>query len=166
LQNPEWLKKLPVEKIEALAKEYGLEHDLLLAICWHESRGLQWVTRYEAKTEKYVQFYNEHASQLMISSETEKLAQMHSYGLPQIMGFVVRDYGFKGYLNQLCFEPSKALQYMCIHIKKIMQRFGGEESDIIAAYNFGRPSKVNGMYVNQKYVDAVSSHLRELRKLV
>ena len=89
-------------------------------------------------------------------SPTERVGQMCSWGLMQVMGAVAREYGFKGYFPQLC-DPVVGLRYGCLHVTKFRAKYG-QWSDVIAAYNAGSPRREPTnpwSYVNQFYVNKV-----------
>jgi hypothetical protein len=162
---PDWYFEMPYHEIEQKAEEHGVDPLLLAAICQHESGGIHWRTRFEPGCrEKYLQSHREHADWLGISHETERVAQMHSYGIAQVMGWLARSQGFRGYLVQLAADPALCLDHACIYLKSLMRRYP-EESDWISAYNWGHVKKTpGGFYMNQKwYVDKVHYWLEQLR---
>ena len=151
--------------IQQVALVEGIDPDLLTAICKHESAFEPLAIRYEPGW-KYFYFPREYAEKLNISVETERALQACSFGLCQVMGAVMRERGFEGPLVQCFVDPSLALKFGAKHLKAFLQRYDTEE-DAIAAYNAGSPRKTaGGMYVNQRYVDVVSTTLRALRALI
>lgn len=165
--KPEWYLKLPIEIIKSICTDFRLDMNLVAAICQHESVGVNYKTRYEANTpDSYLQFYRDYASKLEISHNTERLAQMHSHGLMQVMGYNIRHYGFQGYLSEICANPDLAIYYGCRHLRYLSEKCHSED-EIVSAYNFGHVSRTKGgMFLNQKtYVDKVYFYLRELRRL-
>lgn len=165
MAKPEWFNKLPLAPIEYATKRYGLDFNLVCAIIQHESGGVPFKTRYEAHTDKYVMHPRDYASKLGISAETETVAQKHSYGLMQLMGYCARELSFDDYLVKLC-NPEIGLEFSCRKLKKIFQwSLVREESDAIAAWNWGNPAKdKTGMYKAQHYLNKVNALLYELRK--
>lgn len=166
MSYPAWYYDLPTELFHDKGEEHGIDPLLLAAIAKHESGGVTWRTRYEPGTkDQYLHFYRAHAERLGISQETERVAQMHSYGLMQVMGWLARAQGFKGYLGELCGEPALCVEHACILIKSLMRRYH-DETDWISAYNWGHVRKTpGGLYANQKtYVDPVCHWLDELRR--
>lgn len=153
--------------IKAQAEENGLDADLVRAIVNKESSWNQWAMRFEPvvyASGKYLLTPDKYASRLLISIETEKVAQSCSWGPMQVMGFLARELGFFGELTKLTM-PDFGIKYGCQQLKRLSQRYG-EESDVISAYNQGNARKTaGGMYENQKYVDDVHSNLIKLRKI-
>lgn len=132
------------ELIERKAEKYGLPWPLVMAVVDVESSGNPWAYRYEP------------AYQWLVGqglTPTEQMAQRTSWGLMQVMGAVAREYGFKGWLTELC-QPDVGLEYGCRHLKRYADRYRNW-LDAIAAYNAGSPRKAGDVYVNQSYVDKV-----------
>lgn len=150
--------------IKEAAHEQGIDENLYLAICRHESSLNPLAMRYEPFW-RYFYFVREYADQIGITVETEQVLQSCSFGLCQIMGSVAREHGFKGNLALLIADPKTALIQGAVHLKSFLQKYGNE-ADAIAAYNQGSNRKTDGgMYQNQTYVDAVIKILADLRKL-
>lgn len=101
--------------------------------------------------------YESHYRWLVGKEETlsigELLGQKHSWGLMQVMGAVAREYGHKGPFTDL-WEPSLNLKYGMMHLRKLYRRHQ-HWPDTIAAYNAGTPTKIDGRYKNQTYVNKV-----------
>jgi len=136
------------------------------AICTVESSLNPLAMRYEPAW-NYLYFPREHASRLAITADTETQLQKFSYGLCQIMGSVAREHGFVDSLGMLIAKPELTLRYGAKHLAKFSWKYGGNESDIAAAYNAGSVRKTNGgLYVNQQYVDKVDQELRRLRTMI
>ena len=151
--------------IKEVAQAEGLDEKLLQAICTVESSLDPYAVRYEPAY-KYTVSPREWASQMRLSVETEEVLQKTSYGLAQIMGGVMREYGFSGKLQTCLLNPKIPLTYSAKHLKNYLRRYGSEV-EAIASYNAGSPRKTpGGMFVNQTYVDKVDRELRKLRTLV
>jgi len=151
--------------IQSVAQAEGLDERLLLAICTIESSLNPYAVRYEPAY-KYTVSPRDWASKMRLSVETEECLQKFSYGLAQIMGGVMREYGFSGNLQTCLLNPKVSLTYSAKHLKNYLRRHGSEV-EAIAAYNAGSPRKTSGgMFVNQSYVDKVDRELRKLRALV
>ena len=158
------------EIVEDIALELKLDPDLITAIIMVESSGNPWAVRYEP-TYKYTLPDNEirvYAEAANCSFETLKMLQKCSFGPMQIMAAIAYDeYGFRGYPTELC-DFEKGVYYGASHLKKFIGRYH-LESDAISAYNAGSVRKKEGptgfLYANERYVDEVSRHLRELRKI-
>ena len=165
MNDAKWLSKLPLDLISAASVKHGLDAAVVAAIVWHESKGVALKTRAEVRQsqDKYLVNYRDFAERLGISETTEKVAQQHSWGLMQIMGYVARELGHMGYLTEL-LQPELNLRYGCMKLKKLYQKYGND-GDVISSYNQGGPYRTpGGMYFNQKeYVDVVSKYLRELQ---
>jgi hypothetical protein len=151
--------------IRSESERSGVDANLLRALAEQESGGIQWKTRYELQSSRYVTATWEYASRLGITSETERTAQMHSYGVWQMMGFLAREMGYQDYLIKLC-DPTVLLPLVCKHLKHLAQHYPDEPS-VISAYNQGSPRKTpGGQFENaSSYVDPVCRRLRELRSL-
>ena len=134
--------------ILAIAPQFSLAPNLVRAICEVESSFNPWAYRYEPQY-KYL------VGDKLTMSETERIGQMCSWGLMQVMGGVARESGFRGYLPQLC-DPNIGLNYGCKHLAKFFTKYLNWP-DAIASYNAGSPRKnlADGGYVNQVYVDRV-----------
>lgn len=137
--------------IKLMAKDFDLPWELIEALATVESSLNPWALRYEPQY-KYLYLLDDR-SQL---SPTERVGQMCSWGLMQVMGAVAREHGFRGYFPQLC-DPVVGLRYGCLHVTKFRAKYG-QWSDVIAAYNAGSPRREptnQGAYVNQFYVNKV-----------
>ncbi len=137
--------------IKLMARDFDLPWELIEAFATVESSLNQYAMRYEPQY-KYL-YLLDNQSQL---SPTERVGQMCSWGLMQVMGAVAREHGFRGYFPQLC-DPIVGLRYGCLHVTKFKAKYG-QWSDVIAAYNAGSPRRDQtnpGAYVNQFYVNKV-----------
>lgn len=138
---------MPEDLIKAAATVHNLPWSLVFAICEIESSMNTYAMRYEPQY-KYL------VGQPLEMSPTERVGQMISWGLMQVMGAVAREAGFQGSFPQLC-EPMMGLEYGCRHLRKFQDRWQNWQ-DSIASYNAGNPRKMpNGLYFNQGYVDRV-----------
>jgi soluble lytic murein transglycosylase-like protein len=116
----------------------------VLAICTVESNGNPWAYRHEPGYR-----WITGAS----ISHSERMGQMMSWGLMQVMGAVAREHGFKGWFPQLC-DPVVGLSYGMKHLQKYWAKHQNWP-DTIASYNAGHPVMVEGVYRNQEYVNKV-----------
>lgn len=133
--------------ISALSYQHELPANLVRAVCQVESSMNPWAIRHEPGWKYYI------GDQLNMSL-TERFAQSTSWGLMQVMGSVAREYGFAGWLPELC-DPPVGLLYGCRHLKKFYDKYQNYP-DTIASYNAGSPRKLGeNLYVNQKYISAV-----------
>jgi soluble lytic murein transglycosylase-like protein len=147
-----------MEAISVWAKKYKLDPNLVRAIIHVESGAGIWKTRFEPETERYVLEPHLYAKKLGISIYTEQMAQMHSYGLMQIMGFVAREHGYDDYLSKLTWDWKKNLELGCIHLSRFKKRWP-TFPDYVSAYNQGSPKKVGDQYKNADYVKKVLTRL-------
>lgn len=135
--------------IKSTAIEFGLSWELVHAICVVESSMDPYSFRHEPQY-KYL-YHRDPSSSL---SPTERIGQMCSWGLMQVMGAVAREHGFTGHFPRLC-DPQVGLRYGCLHLSKFQAKYSNV-LDVIASYNAGSPRRADGEgYVNQKYVDKV-----------
>jgi hypothetical protein len=146
----------------------GIDENLILSIIEQESGGIYRRTRFEAGSVqlKYLFHARDYASVLGITEQTEAVAQCHSYGLMQMMGYVARETGFDGYFSELSESPDLQLKYAGKKLKLLFHRYS-DEMDVISAWNLGSAIRTTGgLYLNEKaYVDPVADHLRDLRAL-
>jgi soluble lytic murein transglycosylase-like protein len=150
---------------KAEADKQGLDRDFVSAIISAESSWNPWVVRHEPLY-TYLYCPRECASKFGIpSATTETFMQKTSFGLMQVMGAVAREAGFDRWLTEL-LQPEIGLQYGCMHLKKQLARYGGDEMKAAASYNHGSAQMTSGrLFVNQWYVDRVHAKLLELRRL-
>jgi soluble lytic murein transglycosylase-like protein len=158
---PEFLLALPVDLIRKNALTHNVPWDVLAAIVSVESGGNAKAMRYEPGY-KWLVNPAQYAASLNISHNTEIELQKFSCGLCQIMGATLRDMGYHG---PLPLVDADANLFWGAKYLRILSNRGYDESQMISAYNAGSPKKLNGMFVNQKYVDKVYARLIELRKI-
>lgn len=153
--------------IKKYAEFFGLDPDLIRAICKKESNYNPWAIRFEPvvyANGNYLITPAAYASRLLISVETEKVMQSCSIGAMQVMGFLARELGYYGELTKLC-APDFGIKYGCTQLKRLFQKYG-DEAEVISAYNQGSPRKSpGGQFLNFQYVDAVHTNLIALRKI-
>lgn len=153
--------------IRHTAENHGLPPSLVKAIVRVESAGETWAMRYERgyrwlwDNEKKQPYRGDPDLIMPIlgaSVQTELVGQKTSWGLMQIMGAVAREYGFREpFLSSLC-EPQHGLEYGCIHLARLRDRFLDNHGweGVAAAYNAGSPRYKAGNFVNQVYVDKIA----------
>lgn len=159
-----WAAHFPWDPIRAAAGARGLDALLVGAFVGQESEGVALKTRYE-KNYQWVVKPDVYAASLGITVATEMLAQMHSYGLMQIMGGTARSLGFNGYLAQLV-DPAVGLHWACDYLSLLKAKYG-KIQDVIASYNAGSPRDVapaDGIVDNHAYVDGVLAKYAELQR--
>jgi hypothetical protein len=157
---PEYIVKLPMNLIYCAASDYKLNTFLVAAIVVVESGGGTHKTRFEP-TYPYLYGVEKYAKILQITQETEKVHQMTSWGLMQVMGSTARWQGYEEDLPNLC-RPTVGLRQGCLYLRQLVTKYGNV-TDAIAAYNAGSPRKdSSGRYLNQGYVDKVEQIFRQL----
>ena len=170
--------------IGSSALYYKIDEKIVKSIIVVESSGKTYAQRYEpnyiylwdCKSQKpymlsnrskipddfYAQAKNGSA---MSTRETEFHGQKTSWGLMQVMGAVAREYGFDGYLAELCI-PNIGIDYGCRHFSSYVKRYRHSQTalhDAIAAYNAGSAVRMDdGKYRNQVYVDKVLFQLTKI----
>jgi len=160
MEPPKWLESLPLQVIEAAAKEHGLSWKLLAAIANQESAGQPYAVRYEPKW-KY--FYNPgfYAKKNAVTVETERTCQMMSWSYCQIMGAVARELGYEGPMPRLC-DATLNFKFAALKLVSIMKKFPAMDS-AISAYNAGTPQKgSDGKFLNQHYVSNVIGFIDQI----
>lgn len=149
--------------IVAAATRAGVDPDLACAIAKVESSYNPWAIRFEPKW-SYPYDVAACALKTGVTAETEGTLQACSWGLMQIMGAVAREMGFDETMPALC-DPDRAVLYGCLHLKRFLTRYAGDEPSAIAAYNAGSARKgPDGRFVNQDYVDRVTRELATIRR--
>lgn len=141
-------------KIILHAQAHGVDPYLMAGIIQVESEGKMFAVRYEPKY-KWFSSPGEHASANGTTIETETELQKFSFGLCQIMGGTLRDLGHKAPLPQ-AFDPEVNLEFGAKLLENLMKKYP-DVKDVISAYNAGSPRKIGGDYVNQGFVDAVTT---------
>lgn len=142
---------------EEIAKPYGLDPRLVIAIAKVESSLEPSVVRFEPAW-AYHWRVTEFAKSLNISRNTEKTLQAMSWGLMQVMGTVARELGYKDMLTKL-IKPRTNIRLGCLQLVKLFDRYD-DKIKVIAAYNAGSARKgSDGKFVNQEYVDKVLRNL-------
>jgi len=149
-----------VALITDIAVSKALDVNLCLAIAYVETGLDPTKVRFEPNWE-YLVNPARYSQVLGITVETEMQLQRFSYGPLQIMGSNARVLGYNGMLTLLSQSPLGAM-YGVKFIQTLKKKFT-DEKDVISSYNQGQPTKINGSYKNQNYVDKVCNRLRELR---
>ena len=138
--------------IKLSANAYGIDEDLLFAICEVESNFDPKATRYEPHYHwlyKPSSFVDENWT-----IEEEKRCQKTSWGLMQVMGGVLREYGYRGHIDNIINHIADQLYYGCAHLKKKLDKYGLKLG--ILSYNSGSPIKgADGEYINIHYYNKV-----------
>lgn len=153
------MKYLFQTAIEAAARKYGLDPDLVAAFCYVESSFRPEAVRYEpAFQKKYIDVNHKYQD----TPEATRRLLASSLGIMQVMGVVAVEYGLE--ITQLSWLTSLdvGLDYGCRHLARYMNKYGLD--DAIAAYNAGTPRRnKNGIYRNQGYIDKVLKEFSEFK---
>lgn len=142
-----YLKPEIISIVGDAAQKHGLDFWTLVAQVERESSGNPLAMRWEPG---YRWFY---PPGTIPSDEQEKLFQMTSWGLLQIMGATARELGYREPAtlwpsSPLKLDPVTALDLGCVYLKKMLTRWGGATRDGLSAYNAGHPTANNyGNYV-------------------
>jgi soluble lytic murein transglycosylase-like protein len=145
------------ELINEYADQYGIPRKIVYGVCKKESAFDQFACRFEPAYRWLFQYDKVHPP--ICSHDTEKILQMTSIGLMQVMGGVYREYGYKGWLSALFASPEQQIMYGCRHLAGKIKKYGLTKG--IAAYNSGSPIMINGRLKNQDYVDDVLAFAEE-----
>jgi soluble lytic murein transglycosylase-like protein len=153
-----------IAAIKKAATAEGIDPEVYLAICTVESSLNPFALRYEPAY-RYTTRCADWASNFHITPTTEEALQRFSYGASQIMGGVLREYGYGKHLALWIADLEAPIIYGAKHLKKFMIRYPTLE-EAVASYNAGSPRRTPGMmFENQVYVDKVFRELRALQKL-
>ncbi len=153
-----------------------IDGDIILAMIEVESGGNPWQVRFERLYRWLweIEYKSQHwrattklLDGIMPSASTlwtEITAQRTSWGLLQIMGSTAREWGMKGWLTQLLI-PQINLEYGIRFFRHLVERYQGNVTDAVAAYNQGSNKRgEDGNYMNQKHVDKVLAVMERYRE--
>lgn len=142
------------------SKTFSLDEKLIKAVVLAESEGQPFKNRHE-KNWTYFKDVDIWAQKRCVTEITERMNQMSSWGLMQVMGSVARELGFDRDLPELCI-PQVGVYFGSMKLRKLSDKYHNPY-DMIASYNAGRPVLTSvGHYKNQSYVDKVCSLMREI----
>lgn len=166
--SPEWLKNLPLPKVNKYAEYYNLDAILVAAVVQIESAGNTWAVRFEP-TFKNTFSICSLADSIGCSSATMEMMQKTSWGLMQVMGATAYELGLGAeYAPELkwpssLLDPDRGMTFGCRYLKSRVDKFGADPEVAYAAYNAGSPRTTRaGMFVNQQNVDKFMRCYREL----
>lgn len=129
--------------IQASARKYDLEPELIAAVIVQESGGYAWAARYEPEFfDRYVLGRQANGSRLLghvprrISLATEMKLRATSLGVMQILGQTVREMGFSG--ESLCelLEPGTNIDWGSKILARNLARTGDVQGALLR-YNGG-----------------------------
>jgi len=147
-----------METIVKYAEQFDIKPEIIYGICMTESNMIQMACRYE-KNYKWL-FKPEAVKPKLCSVDTERTFQQVSWGVGQVMGAVLREYGYTDWLPVILSDKNLQIMYCVKHLANLKKRFP-EGNDYIAAYNAGSPRKLSsGKYVNQEYVQKVLTNAK------
>jgi soluble lytic murein transglycosylase-like protein len=117
--------------IEATAKTYGIDPNLLEAVVIAESNGCTDAFRFEPGFYvRYLKGKPEYAGQ-----EPRRISS--SYGLAQTMYTTAQQYGFSDQ-PEVLFVPDVGLKFGAMHLKHLLTWAGGDARKALAGYNGGQ----------------------------
>lgn len=149
---------LPLELIKQVALAHGFKPEFLTAIVIGESGGDRFAVRYEPLY-RWVYKVKEHADDNRVTETTERMLQMTSWGLCQVMGAVARELGIRGPMFGM-LDPAVNLKVAAKLLQRLKNKYDRNE-DLYSAYNAGSVIKTaQGEYVNQLYVSKAMSLMR------
>jgi soluble lytic murein transglycosylase-like protein len=132
-----------------IAEETKLNPALALAVCKVESSWNPYAIRFELLFKKnYIDGKKVKIFGWQCSENTERIALATSWGLMQIMGATARGMGFdKVFLSEL-LVPETNLRLGCNLLSRLLEKWGKLDG-AISAYNAGKPTVRNAVYVNK-----------------
>jgi hypothetical protein len=149
--------------INNLSEFNGIDGNLACAIAETESYFDELAVRFEANW-KYLKNVEGFASSSKISQDSERILQMCSWGMMQVMGSVARELGHRVNLLELT-KPEVGVRFGVLKLKELTKKYSKIE-DVVASYNAGSPRKLDTTkYVNQTYVNKVMG-IYAARKMV
>lgn len=165
-------------ELAEMARPFGFEPPLVLALIWQESSGNKWAFNPEPQyrflwdMKKKMPFRKltpqENIAEippadfsspdpLLVPKDAEWWAQQSSWGLIQVMGAVAREQGFNGpFLTEL-LEPERNLQSGLQHLRKQFNA-AGTVRDALRRYNGGPANP------DYRYADGVLTKYDEVLK--
>jgi len=147
-----------VQAIAHAAAIHALPADIVYGVCMQESGLDPWAVRYEPRYRYLVRCPD--LKPAGCSVLTEETLQKMSIGIMQVMGAVLREQGYSGWLTQIFGDIEAQLEAGCRHLAAAIARWGSVEAGL-AAYNAGSPrTGADGRYVNQDYVDGALGHAK------
>jgi soluble lytic murein transglycosylase-like protein len=119
---------------KATAAKYGLDPELVCAVCEQESDWNPWAMRFEPAFYEHYILPIKDAQHL---TNTEANARATSWGLMQLLGEVAREYAFSGvFLSELC-DPGNGLEMGCKYLSALMGKVGNDVDAALLRWNGG-----------------------------
>ncbi len=133
---------LPI--IQAKAVAHGHPAELIRAMAEQESSFFPYRNRFEQGFyDSYIKGKNLDFVPPLCLKITEALGRATSWGLLQVMGATARQYGFRGWLPELCL-PEVGLEWGCRYLADLRRQFGHEGWPVVVrAYNAGPGGRHN-----------------------
>lgn len=145
--------------IKEIAPKYQLDSAIVYGICMQESNLNPFACRYE---DHYKWLYKPSEVKPKLSSlATEEIFQKVSWGVGQVIGAVLREYGYTDWIPVILSNINDQILYTCIHLATLKKRYP-KYYDYISSYNQGSPRKLNsGKYINHIYVEKVLNFAKQ-----
>jgi len=151
--------------IKKYASKYSLDPAIVYGLCIKESGvnpkdpPAQWrcnpqATRFEKGWHYF--FRIKEMAPPGIPVEVEKREQATSFGYMQVMGTVLREYGYRGRLPDILNNAEDQISYGCRHLSNKIQKYGLELG--ICSYNSGSPRYKDGILANADYLKKVLAY--------
>lgn len=152
-----------VHIIEAKAVKYNVPARIIYGICMQESNCNQFAARFEPAWKYLVD--PKKVKPKGCSTATEENLQKFSYGIMQVMGSVLREIGYSGWLPEIYSDAELQIEFGTLHLAKGIKRWGSLERGI-SAYNCGTPDRnKDGQVDNPEYVSGVMRYAQEWDQL-
>ena len=126
------------------SKQLNVNHQIIAAIVWQESRCEPYAMRFEpgfyakyVKDTTYAKLQGFLPPSQVVTQETERKARATSWGLMQIMGQVAREEGFKElYLAELV-DIETNIRFGAKHFSKLLDAVNGKIDAALLRWNGG-----------------------------
>jgi hypothetical protein len=148
------------ELVKKHSDNAGIDSNIVYALIRVESDWNPWHVRIDEKCCS-AHHPEKHGPENRISIETERRLQAYRWGWMAVPGWVARQMGFEGPLQQLC-GPEYNLEYGCLILADFIRRMDHREAYGLSAYSVGR-SFDGTKILNEKYVTRILEKLFELR---
>lgn len=143
-------------EVEAIARSFGLDPDLLHAQVLVESSGKTHSYRFEPG------FWNRYLKDKPEWDGANPERVSASYGLLQILYVTAKEIGY-GDIPEHLFAPVTGLHWGAMKLAKLRDAAGGDIQAALAAFNGGAGGNTKRPFRNQFYVDKVYRQLGILK---